>query len=60
MYNAMMRTLFELLPECDQEFRHCRLVSTTYMTSRLSNSGTMSSTNVFGVFPSAVNPVEQF
>ena len=32
----------------------------TYMTSRLSNNGTISSTSVFGVLPSAVNPVEQF
>lgn len=30
------------------------------MTSRLSRRGTISSTKVFGVFPSAVNPVEQF
>ena len=32
----------------------------TYMTSRLSRSGTISSTNAFGVFPSAVRPVAQF
>ena len=36
------------------------IVIETYMTSRLSNSGTISSTSVFGVLPSAVNPVEQF
>jgi len=32
----------------------------TYMTSRLSRSGTISSTKVFGVLPCAVTPVEQF
>ena len=33
---------------------------TTDMTSRLSSSGTISSTRCFGDFPSAVTPVEQF
>jgi len=36
------------------------LLLMTYMTSLLSRSGTISSTNVFGVLPCGVNPVEQF
>ena len=35
-------------------------IVTTYCTSRPSNKGTISSTNVFGVLPSAVTPVAQF
>lgn len=54
-----MRTLLRFLQEKNEGLRGQKIFP-AYMTSRLSNKGTISSTNVFGVFPSAVKPVAQF